>query len=304
MWRFFTSGGAEKHTAATVTNPAAYSQAVSTVIANNTTTRIAVPTLNWQTVAGMVDTTNGRIIIPSAGKYAVTLYGLWATNATGERVMTMIQRDSTLVTIKQSPSINANAVTGDTTGMSETFIIDALAGDQIEFVAVQNSGGNLTLNFAGLQVVKCDGAVVSYVGVPGSLVGQELGYAEFTGTVSSTTATEAAPLDVVAAPSITFDGSTPVLVEFFCPTMVTGGTASCGISLWEDSTDKGRLYDDSGQSITAGYARFTRRYTPSAGAHVLKVRLWTTASNNLQLQAGAGGVATRLPGFIRVTRAA
>lgn len=133
------------------------------------------------------------------------------------------------------------------------------------------------------------------------LPGHEIAYVEFTGTVSSTTATEAAPLDVVSAGSVTFDG-TPVVVEFFCEQIENVGAINNGFNLWEDATDRGRLFDSNAQAVNTG-GTFKRRYTPSAGAHTLKVRLWTSGASTFQLSAGAGGVGARMPGFIRITKA-
>lgn len=132
--------------------------------------------------------------------------------------------------------------------------------------------------------------------------GLELAYAELTTTVSSTTATEASPLDVVSAGSVTFDG-TAVIVEFYAPSFQNGGAVLSGLSLWEDANDRGRLWTSNSGTAPSLAGVLRRKITPSAGAHTYKVRLWTAGSTNMQVAAGAGGVGTNLPAYIRVTKA-
>jgi hypothetical protein len=128
----------------------------------------------------------------------------------------------------------------------------------------------------------------------------ELAYQEFASSVLMNTAVlENAPTDVVSAGAVTYSGF-PIIVEFYCPGS-TGGTTTGGLNLWEDSTDKGRLTHT---SVSNGSAMLTisvqRRYTPASGSKTLKVRGWNTGANTWTALAGAGGVGTAMPGYIRV----
>jgi hypothetical protein len=158
------------------------------------------------------------------------------------------------------------------------------------------AAARLGIGTAG-QVLTVASGAPTWVTPPGA----ELAYVEFTSAVNSTTATEAAPLDVVSSGSITFDG-TPVVVEFYCQLLQNNGSATTGISLWEDAADKGRLFDSGGAILNSGSGVFKRKITPSAGSHTYKARLWTAGGINMVANAGSGGAGTRLPGFIRITK--
>lgn len=134
------------------------------------------------------------------------------------------------------------------------------------------------------------------------LSGYEIAYAKITSTVSSTTATEASPLDVVAmAGALYFDGS-PIWVEFGAASIANGGASSGGLNVWEDSTDKGRLFDTNGSTVSVGGV-FRMRVTPSIGYHTYKVRLWTAGGTNFQVACDVGGAGKRGPAYILVTKA-
>lgn len=128
----------------------------------------------------------------------------------------------------------------------------------------------------------------------------ELAYVEFTsGVLIAAGVLEASPTDIVSAGAITYSGF-PILVEFEAPGFTPAGATTGALNLWEDSTDKGRLTASSVTNATVPTLRLSRRYTPASGSKTLKIRGWNTGGNNYTIPAGAGGVGTSMPGYIRV----
>lgn len=129
----------------------------------------------------------------------------------------------------------------------------------------------------------------------------ELAYAEITASVTLASTTEATPTNVISAGAVTFDGSTRVCIEFYCVLLVGGTAGSSFVNLWDDTTtDLGRL----GQGTVAGGGTpcLVRRFlTPSAAVHTYRVRGWTGTTGNGAVNAGAGGAATYMPAYIRIT---
>lgn len=315
-WKFFTSTGAEKRVPASVVNPMAkvYGASGTPNVPNNAwqqlTAAFALNGTEYDT-DGIWDG-SGKMVIQHAGKYRITASVSFANNTTGWRYVT-ITKNSTSVT---SPAQVAEAGVGEasaatTQELTATVDINCVAGDYFCAHTWQNSGAGLNLNqgvMVNFSVTKIDGAVVSYVGVPGSLVGQELAYNEYTSTVTANAVAEASALTVVTASAVTFDGVTPVNIEFFSPSIVWGGTVTGGIDLYDGSTNIGRLFDASIVTGTASGATgggvFRRRLTPTAGSHTYSARIWNTVASNFLAGGGVGGANTMLPGHIRITRAA
>lgn len=119
--------------------------------------------------------------------------------------------------------------------------------------------------------------------------------------VAATPITEASPLDVVSAGAYTYKGY-PIIVEFWCPGASAAGPTTGCLNLWEGSTDKGRLFPTGITTTSFGSLPLplTRKYTPGAGSKTLKIRAWNTGANAWTVAAGAGGVGTKMPGFIRI----
>lgn len=127
-------------------------------------------------------------------------------------------------------------------------------------------------------------------------VWRRVGYTEFTGDVSTTTATEAAPLDVVSAGAITLE-AVPHKIEFSAPGYSAGGGSGC-LNLW-DTTDLGRLHFIAASIVAYPYNQFWY-LTPTAASHTFKVRLWQTGGSTAIVRAGAGGPGVIKPGFIAI----
>lgn len=132
----------------------------------------------------------------------------------------------------------------------------------------------------------------------------DLAYVERITNITINTITEAAPTVILTCPSITLDGATKILIEMRAPCIAWGGSAVAGgISLWEDGVDRGRIFDGTIVGGVAGSFPFAaaREFTPAAGAHVYTTRGWAGGTNMI-IQAGAGGVGTPLPMFMRIRR--
>lgn len=131
------------------------------------------------------------------------------------------------------------------------------------------------------------------------LPGFELDYAQVTSDVSVTATAEATPNDAVALPARVYDGSTVIILEFFCAGVNTGATASSEvlINLWDDATDLGRWGEQFGAS-QINPVLLRRRLTPSAASHTYKARAWRVASNGI-----LKCTSPYLPMFIRSCRA-
>ena len=132
----------------------------------------------------------------------------------------------------------------------------------------------------------------------------ELAYSQITSGVTTTATTQATATTVVSAPSTTFDGATPVMVEFFAPTIdntSSGGTVN--LALYDGSTVVSYI----GQtSVSSGRiwvnSSVAQRIVPSAGAHTYSIRVYVdTGTGAVQAGTGVGGALP--PGYIRITLA-
>lgn len=164
---------------------------------------------------------------------------------------------------------------------------------------------------AGLGVTKIadpgTGKVIGSGGTAAAAVfppGYTLAYVEFTTNVTANNVAEAAATSVVSAGAVTFDG-TAVDIEFFAPAFAPGGSLTGGINLWDGTTDLGRWFDAVTVQLTTNVpgGPLKRRLTPSAGAHTYSARVWTTTVSNFNVLADVGGAGTKMPGYIKITKA-
>lgn len=133
----------------------------------------------------------------------------------------------------------------------------------------------------------------------------EIAYVEFTATVTTTTATEAAPLTVVDSGTITY-AAVPTLIEFFSPKLYLYGGGN-GASLWDGvgAVNYGRIAIGETVGPTSMVTCFlARRLIPSAGSHSYKICIWTPngPGPTSSAEAGVGGTTAFLPGYIRITQ--
>jgi hypothetical protein len=117
--------------------------------------------------------------------------------------------------------------------------------------------------------------------------------------VSVTATTEGTANTVVTASAFSFDGATEVLIEFFAVDAVPG-TGQLNLWLYDGGSSIGLLGFRTTARSPGGPLR--RYLTPSNASHTYSIRASVDAGTG-QLSAGAGGAATNLPGYIRITKA-
>ena len=139
-----------------------------------------------------------------------------------------------------------------------------------------------------------------------AMPGFELDYAQITSSVSITATSAATATTCITGSAVTYDGSTRICIEVYCPAVQTGATSGSTVNVV--------IYDGSGEvGIIGEVARGTgssdnctlcaRIYlTPSAAAHTYSARAYRGTSNGT-FQAGAGGAGTYLPAYLRITKA-
>ncbi len=139
-----------------------------------------------------------------------------------------------------------------------------------------------------------------------------LDYAEATSGVTLTHTTDATADTLVTGGTLTLDGVTAILVEFFAPnwTNAAGAARSITVVLYAAfnggaAAVVGRLCraasDGAANPQTIGTGRY--RYTPAAGSYVYSARGFVnSATGTVTINAGAAGSATDVPMFLRVTR--
>lgn len=184
------------------------------------------------------------------------------------------------------------------TGLSDPM---TTRGDMI-YRNASNVSDRLALPAAG-QVIGRSGSDLGAIYPPG----HEFDYVAFTAPVS-VTATADPATTIVTANAVSYDGSTPIIIEFGCPYVDTPANTGDLTML--------KLYDGSteGQYIarwqtpaaammrTPCYARI--RITPSNGSHTYSIRgVVTNAGRPATVGAGAGTTTTATPGYIRQIKA-
>jgi len=125
--------------------------------------------------------------------------------------------------------------------------------------------------------------------------GVELAYNEFTSNVSVTATSEATANTVVTASAITADGSTPIVIEFYAPSV----DANVAIVLYDGSSTVGGVLAFNGAQVPI---YVPKRLTPASGSHTYSIRAYKP-SGSPSVQAGTGGSGNNMPGFIRITTA-
>ncbi|HEY6018707.1 MAG TPA: hypothetical protein VIY48_02100 [Candidatus Paceibacterota bacterium] len=299
-WRFFTSTGAEKMAPASTVVPSVRVTNSASVAISASAAAITFDTETWKTDAGMHSGgAPTRLVCTTAGKYHVTAQGQGALAWAATDVFSIRKNGSTYLPLGSIPTYVVNTNEGIL-----SMVVDLAVGDYLELFSSRAAGattfGAGNVEFA---MTKVDGAVVSYVGVPGSLVGQELAYNEFTADVSQTATTAATANTVVTASSISLDGSTPVVVEFFAPYGISAAGQLLNIELYDNGSATGLMGTFGAAATIDGTPNYRRRITPSAGAHVYSARAWAGAAGGT-VKAGVGGAGVLMPGFIRIVRAA
>lgn len=145
-------------------------------------------------------------------------------------------------------------------------------------------------------------------GTPGTWAnmnsGEELAYNQVTSVINVTATAQSAPNLLIDGTTRNYDG-TPVIVEVNIGNVsAMSAGAQVYLSIWDGATDLGYVsghYCSAGAQLTEP-CHIKRRLTPTPGSHNFKLCGVATAGSG-QIYAGAGGVATWTPMFVRVTRA-
>jgi hypothetical protein len=159
-------------------------------------------------------------------------------------------------------------------------------------ISALSDGG--ALQSADVLVVARSGANDKILG--SGVPGYEFDYVERSTSLSVSATTAAGANTVIDGTSITFDGSTIVLVEFVCP--LVDSSQFISVDLWDGSTDLGVIAQNNGGTAPL-YGSL--RLTPSAAAHTFHIKAWR-GTGSANIDAGAGGAGTRVAAFYRVTR--
>jgi hypothetical protein len=194
---------------------------------------------------------------------------------------------------------SAGSVTdiGSGSGAVATDTIWDAAGD-----LVVGSGANTAARLAigatnGMAVMRVSGAVAWALPV-----GYEFDYVEKTSDTSITATAEASADTIVTGNAVTYDGSTRIRLEFWAAQGVTSTNVALQVYLFDGSSSIGliaRQQDDAAQRSPIYSVRY---FTPAAATKTYSIRA-TTGSGTATIGAGAGGAATSMPAFIRISKA-
>jgi hypothetical protein len=111
------------------------------------TTAITFSQVLEQSQPGMADVANNRIVIPDGGVYSLEVRLTWDGNSTGRRDITLRVNGSALLVDRLSATAGG--------GLSDFRVFSTrarlAAGDVIELVALQNTGGSLSVLSGGIS---------------------------------------------------------------------------------------------------------------------------------------------------------
>lgn len=131
----------------------------------------------------------------------------------------------------------------------------------------------------------------------------ELDYVAGTANVNTTATTAATATAIITGNAVTYDGVTPVVIEFHAVRMFNSvANVDTNLNLYDGATDLGRIAKSVGISGQAGDATIVgaRRLIPTAGSHTYSVKGWVSVASTGTVVGGAGGVGVDTPMFIRV----
>lgn len=131
----------------------------------------------------------------------------------------------------------------------------------------------------------------------------QLAYVEVTSPVTISATSEGTANTVATAPSLTFNGTTTVVVEFFAPQWVSPAAVSDSfLVIYEDGASIGWIgvmHNTSSSEVASMPVLVKKEIVPTAAAHVFSVRAYVTSGSG-RVDGGTGGVAAYNPCFIRI----
>jgi hypothetical protein len=199
---------------------------------------------------------------------------------------------------------HASLVTDFTPGAGGSVATDAIwdaAGD-LAVGTGADTAAKLTKGAAG-TVPTAGASTLAYAFPPG----YEFDYAQITSSVGPTATSEATADTVVTGNAVTYDGSTVVMVEFFCyfaaPDVAAAGR-NLNLYLYDGASSIGRICNITSQAATNAARQpvmVARRLTPSNAAHTYSIRASVDAGTG-SISASSGGNGDHMPAFIRITK--
>jgi len=189
----------------------------------------------------------------------------------------------------------AESATGMTNPMTTT-------GDMIYSSSGSTAARLASAGDTGKFLMGANAAAPSWAYPPG----YEFDYAQATSPVSVTQTAEASANTLVTGNAVTYDGSTAVIIEFFCDNVDGNNSIQAFTQVWLFDNGSSIGYFGTVRQPTAAemYVPILvrRRLTPSAASHTYSVRA-TTSTGTASYDAGAGGAGAASPMYIRITKA-
>lgn len=194
--------------------------------------------------------------------------------------------------------IDHTGLTGISSGSVATDAIWDAAGD-LAVGTGADTAAKLTKGAAG-TVPMAGASTLAYAFPPG----HEFDYAQTTSIVPITATTLGTVDTVITGNAVAYDGSTPVMVEFFCPDAQTpaGAGQYMVMYLFDGASDIGMIaFLYSGNAVNRNPIIGKFRITPSASTHTYSIKAYVSAGSGY-FNCGAAGSDTRVPGFLRITK--
>lgn len=275
---------------------------------SGTDTLVTFDSERWDTSSMHSTASNtGRIYAPVAGIYDLKAHLNFAANGTGQRYAFFKVNGSRIVALTTQPA-NATIITA----VNPSSEVKLNAGDYVEVWAWQNSGG--ALNISASSEYSPDFSM-TFVG-PGTdtpaISGKELlnGYVEKTSNHTTATLNSGGTVREALSTmniTVTGDGITPVLLEFWCAgnwasTLGTNPTA-LNMEIWDGTVGSGTkvcVTDDYlvTTSQPRGAVHMRRRVAAFTGSKTFTVAVSNnTASNSVFVIDGF----TAAPMYLRAT---
>ena len=140
--------------------------------------------------------------------------------------------------------------------------------------------------------------------------GHEFDYVQITSAGSPTATTEASSDTIITGSAVAYDGSTVVMVDFYCPDARPADSAGAWmvVSLFEGATQLGRLAWMSLPTTLSATLASQRhplnghfRLTPTNASHTYHIKAHVSTGTGY-IGAGAGGTGALVPAFMRITK--
>jgi hypothetical protein len=201
--------------------------------------------------------------------------------------------------------VNSSGTKTQVGGASGAVATDAIwdaAGDLAQGTGA-NTAAKLTAGTAGMFLKSAGAAAANLWAYP---PGYEIDYVQITSGVAISATSEATANTVVTSSAIAYDGSTVVMIEFYCSGAYADNvaTADMYVYLYDGSSSIGLVHVQRSETTNRSYQGIyiRRRLTPSNATHTYSIRAALGGAGDGNIDAGAGGAAAGMPAFIRITK--